>query len=101
MMWALASLVCLFLGLALGWLLRSGQAAAREAELSALLTAERQRTEDRARWHAEAQATLSGALKAVSQDALLQSNQAFLQLADQRLKVGLDPVRTALASVDQ
>lgn len=101
MIWALGSLFCLFLGLALGWLIRGGQGAAREAALERDLTSERQRATEREQWLAESQKKLSDALKATSQDALLQSNQAFLQLADQRLKVGLDPVRTALVSVDQ
>ena len=101
MIWAIASLFCLFLGLALGWLIRGGQSAACEAALTRELETERLRGQERAQWLTESQARLSDALKAASQDALLQSNQTFLQLAGQQLRVGLDPVRTALASVDQ
>ena len=101
MIWAIACLFCVLLGLMLGWVVRGGQSAAREAALTRELEAERTRNAERAQWLAESQSKVSDALKAMSQDALLQSNQAFLQLADQRLKVGLDPVRTALVSVDQ
>ena len=89
MIWAFASLCCLLLGLALGWLIRAGHGAAREAALERDLAVDRQR--------AESQAKLSDVMKAASQDVLLQSNQTFLQLADQQLS----PVRTALVSVDQ
>lgn len=97
MLWAIASLFCLFLGLALGWVIRGGHSAAREATLIRDLQAER----ERATWLAESQVKLADALKAASQDALLQSNKTFLQLADQHLKANLDPVRTALITVDQ
>ncbi len=95
--WVLASLFCLMLGVALGWLIRGGHTAAREAALTRDLDAERGRNQ----WLAESQTKLSDALKAASQDALLQSNKTFLQLADEHLKVGLDPVRTALLTVDK
>src|SRR5258708_4049316 len=93
MIWALGCLFCLMLGLALGWMLRGGQDAARELALERELAAERARV--------ESQSKLSDSLKAAAQDAMVQSNAAFLQLAEQRLKVGLDPVRNALVSVDE
>jgi DNA recombination protein RmuC len=100
---ALIAPVMLFAGAVVGWLLgtqrgqrriqaehgqllaRASAAETQLARTSALLEAERTSAADRDRVHVEAQARLREAFGALSAEALRQNNEAFVQLAEQRL----------------
>ena len=90
---ALLAVVALLAGGGIGWLLRGQRMQAELARASVLREAERAAASDRERAQATAQAQLREAFSALSAEALRHNNEAFVELAQQRL----EQARTAAA----
>ena len=90
---ALLVVLAVLAGFGLGWLLRGQRMQVDLARVSALREAERAAAFERDRAQANAQVQLRDAFSALSAEALRHNNEAFVELAQQRL----EQARTAAA----